>query len=67
MKNSPCKNCAERTHLCHAMCEKYLAFDGENKKRRADKLARHEAARPTHNYCTRTRQYKIQKAKGGFK
>ena len=67
MENTPCNDCKERTHLCHAKCEKYIAFDKKNKKRRAETLARNEAFVTTANYNSRTRQYKIQKAKGGYK
>ena len=30
---APCKDCKDRTSGCHSKCEKYKAFDDENKKK----------------------------------
>lgn len=37
MNQSPCYKCQTRTATCHATCEKYLVFEEENTRRRAEK------------------------------
>ena len=37
--NAPCKDCPDRQVLCHASCEKYLAYRAERDRRRMDHLA----------------------------
>ena len=35
---APCKDCSERSVMCHSECEKYLAFKEFRKKVSADKI-----------------------------
>lgn len=32
MANSPCYKCEERTSICHAHCERYIAYYNERRK-----------------------------------
>ncbi len=36
---APCKDCPERSVMCHSECDKYLAFKEYRKKVAADKIA----------------------------
>lgn len=35
---SPCLGCTERAVGCHSKCDRYIAYDEENKARREEKL-----------------------------
>lgn len=63
---SPCKDCKDRTLGCHSKCEKYIAFDKENQKRRAERLERRNAADPSPNKKARSRHYEVQKMRGNY-
>ena len=36
--DAPCYKCEKRTVNCHAHCEAYKKYDGENKKRRRQRV-----------------------------
>lgn len=38
--NVPCKDCKDRAIGCHSSCERYIAFDKERQKIRAEKMLR---------------------------
>lgn len=39
---NPCKpDCSERNPYCHAVCERYIKFDTENKERLRQNAAEH--------------------------
>ena len=62
---APCKDCKDRTPECHSKCEKYIAFDKENQKRRHERVMNSTDFSP--NKRARVRHYEIQKMRGGFK
>ena len=63
---APCKDCKDRAPGCHSKCEKYIAFDKENQKRRAERLERKLAADPSPNKISRARRYEIQRMRGNY-
>lgn len=63
---APCKDCKDRTPGCHTKCEKYIAFDKENQKRRAERLERTHAADPSPNKISRARRYAVQRMRGNY-
>lgn len=40
--NSPCKDCEERHHNCHAHCDEYKAYHADNTRRNAENRRRNE-------------------------
>ena len=63
---APCKDCKDRNPGCHSKCEKYIAFDKENQKRRAERLESLHASDPSPNKRSRTRHYEVQKMRGNY-
>ena len=43
--NSPCKDCEERHHNCHAHCAEYKAYHAENTRRNEENHRRNEIRR----------------------
>ena len=37
MANSPCYKCEERTSICHAHCERYIAYYNERRRMNEEK------------------------------
>lgn len=63
---APCKDCKDRTSGCHSKCEKYIAFDKENQKRRAERLEHKLVADPSPNKISRVRRYAVQRMRGNY-
>ena len=68
---SPCKvngvDCPDRTPVCHSKCEKYIAFDEENQKRREQRYKNLVANNASPSKASRIRRHKINKMRSGKK
>lgn len=47
---APCKNCTERSAVCHGKCEKYKAFRAEQEKLYAEREKVYHEADPVAGY-----------------
>ena len=63
--NAPCKDCKDRTAGCHSKCEKYKAFEAENKKKYEQRAMLSAIYGDSPNKQRRQRQYKLFKLGGG--
>lgn len=62
---APCKDCKDRTADCHSKCEKYKAFEAENKKNYAKRALCSTIYGDSPNKRYRQRMYHRFKLGGG--